>query len=180
MYEGCNKTAISSRNAIADALLSLMREKPYARITISGICKEADVSRQTFYAHFPSKDSVVSYALERKYCFHPEEHECCRGSMALKDICRAYSDYIVDQQDILEILVRNDLLYLMQSSLYDCLLSSPAYLSGYPADDRVYAADFLAGGLTGIARNYILQDDRARGDHLESLLYSLLSGAFFR
>ena len=43
-----------------------------------------------------------------------------------------------------------------------------------------YAADFLAGGLTGVARNYVQQDSTASREHLENILYSLFSGSFFR
>ena len=91
MYEGCNKTAIASQAAIAEALIELMKDKPYSRISVSEICKRAGVSRQTFYSLFASKDNVISFILERKYCFRPQDHECCRSSMTLEDICRAYA-----------------------------------------------------------------------------------------
>ena len=149
MYEGCNKTALTSQSAIAGALLSLMEEKPYSRISVSEICKCAGVSRQTFYTLFESKDNVIAFELERKYCFRPEEHECCRSSMSLEDICHAYSIYITECRDILALLVRNDILYLLQDNLYNSFLSCSFYLPECPGRDRVYAADFLAGGLTG-------------------------------
>ena len=38
----------------------------------------------------------------------------------------------------------------------------------------------LAGGLTGIARNYVLQGRDTSRDHLEDILYSLFNGSFFR
>ena len=182
MYEGCNKTALTSQSAIADALLSLMEEKPYTRISVSEICKSAGVSRQTFYTLFASKDNVIAYELERKYCFRPEEHECCRSSMSLEleDICHAYSIYITECRDILALLVRNDILYLLQDNLYNSFLSCSFYLPECPGRDRVYAADFLAGGLTGVARNYVQQDSTASREHLENILYSLFSGSFFR
>lgn len=180
MYEGCNKTALTSQSAIADALTNLMKEKPYARISVSEICKRAGVSRQTFYTLFESKDNVISFELQRKYCFRPEEHECCRSSMDLEDICHAYSLYIIQKQDILSMLVRNDIMYLMQDSLYHSLITSECYLPGYADQDRVYAADFIAGGLTGIARNYVLQGSGTSREHLEDILYSLFSGSFFR
>ena len=180
MYEGCNKTALTSQSAIADALLSLMEEKPYTRISVSEICKSAGVSRQTFYTLFASKDNVIAYELERKYCFRPEEHECCRSSMSLEDICHAYSIYITECRDILALLVRNDILYLLQDNLYNSFLSCSFYLPECPSRNRVYAADFLAGGLTGVARNYVQQDSTASREHLENILYSLFSGSFFR
>ena len=179
MYEGCNKTALTSQTAIAEALLTLMKEKPYARISVSELCKCAGISRQTFYTLFESKDNVIAYVLERKYCFRPEDHACCRSSMSLEDICHAYSFYITQKRDILDLLVRNDIMYLMQDSLYRSFLSSEFYLPDCPRGDRIYAADFLAGGLTGIARNYVLQADVTSREHLESILYSLFSGSFF-
>ena len=180
MYEGCNKTALASQSAIADALLKLMKEKPYSRISVSELCKRAGISRQTFYSLFESKDDVIAFELERKYCFHPEEHECCRTSMTLEDICHAYSVYITERRDILVLLVRNDILYLFQDSLYNTCSSCDSYLPGYPGQDRIYAADFLAGGLTGIARNYALDGSATSREHLEHILYSLFSGSFFR
>ena len=180
MYEGCNKTALTSQTAIAEALLTLMKEKPYSRISVSEICKRAGVSRQTFYTLFSSKDNVIAYELERKYCFRPEEHECCRASMSLEDICHAYSLYITQSADILEMLVNNDILYLMQDSLYRTFIDSDCCMSAGSGEDRIYAADFIAGGLTGIARNYVLQGSVSSSDHLEALLYALFNGSFFR
>ena len=180
MYEGSNKTALTSQSAIADALLSLMKEKSYARISVSEICKCAGVSRQTFYTLFESKDNVIAFELQRKYCFNPEGHESCSTSLSLKDLCHAYSFYITQRQDMIEILVRNDILYLMQDSLYRSFLSCDCYLPGCTAGDRVYAADFIAGGLTGIARNYILQENVTSREHLEQILCALFSGALFR
>ena len=153
MYEGCNKTAIASQAAIAEALIELMKDKPY---------------------------SVISFILERKYCFRPQDHECCRSSMTLEDICRAYSQYITERRDMIVLLVRNDILYLLQDSLYSSFIDCEDYLPGYPAQDRVYAADFLAGGLTGIARNYARPGTVTSQKHLEEILYSLFSGSFFR
>ena len=180
MYEGCNKTALTSQSSIIDALLLLMKEKPYSKISVSEICKKAGVSRQTFYSLFDSKEDVIACELERKYCFRPEDHDCCSASMSLEDICRAYSFYITQRQDMIEILVRNDILYLMQDSLYRSFLSCDCYLPGCTAGDRVYAADFIAGGLTGIARNYILQENVTSREHLEQILCALFSGALFR
>lgn len=71
MYEGCNKTALTSQSAIAGALLSLMEEKPYSRISVSEICKCAGVSRQTFYTLFSSKENIVLYVLHKRHTFHP-------------------------------------------------------------------------------------------------------------
>ena len=67
MYQGNNPTALQSQHWIADSLLMLMQEKPYAQITIQNICKRADLSRQTFYNMFDSKEEVLRFCLREQY-----------------------------------------------------------------------------------------------------------------
>lgn len=48
-----------SRQMIEEALFTLMREKPYAEISVSEIAKRADVARRTFYRLYQGKDDVI-------------------------------------------------------------------------------------------------------------------------
>lgn len=48
-----------TRRLLADALIVLMQEKRYEKITIQDILDRADVGRSTFYAHFPDKDALL-------------------------------------------------------------------------------------------------------------------------
>lgn len=53
-----------SKFALSNALLSLMREKPYEKISIQDIVRRAYVSRTTFYNHFSDKDAIIRCLLE--------------------------------------------------------------------------------------------------------------------
>lgn len=48
---------------IAGTLFSRLRDTPYRNITISQLCKEIPISRQTFYQHFSSKDDMLMWAV---------------------------------------------------------------------------------------------------------------------
>ncbi|MCV0394734.1 MAG: TetR/AcrR family transcriptional regulator [Rhizobiaceae bacterium] len=54
-----------TRTALADALVALIRRKPYDEITVEDILVEANVGRATFYAHFTSKDDLLARSLDR-------------------------------------------------------------------------------------------------------------------
>lgn len=53
------RSSIRSKNLIKKALVKLMHEKELARITVSDIIREADISRGTFYAHYTDINSVI-------------------------------------------------------------------------------------------------------------------------
>jgi AcrR family transcriptional regulator len=48
-----------SRKALSDAFVSLLREKPYAKISITDIVARANVGRSTFYGHFENKEQLM-------------------------------------------------------------------------------------------------------------------------
>jgi AcrR family transcriptional regulator len=48
-----------TRDALGDALVALMQEKPFDTITVQDVLDRADVSRSTFYSHFSDKDDLL-------------------------------------------------------------------------------------------------------------------------
>jgi len=48
-----------TRDALGDALIALMQEKPFDTITVQDVLDRAHVSRSTFYAHYSDKDDLL-------------------------------------------------------------------------------------------------------------------------
>jgi AcrR family transcriptional regulator len=59
-----NRQARRSMDWMLDALLLLLDEMPYDKISISAITEKAGVARQTFYRNYKSKDDIVLQYLE--------------------------------------------------------------------------------------------------------------------
>lgn len=52
-----------TRRALSSALIDLILEMGYARISIRALTQRADIGYATFYRHFKSKDELTSYVL---------------------------------------------------------------------------------------------------------------------
>lgn len=48
-----------TRDALGDALVALMQEKPFDTITVQDVLDRAHVSRSTFYSHYSDKDDLL-------------------------------------------------------------------------------------------------------------------------
>lgn len=58
------RSAIRSRRLIREAFQELLREKPFEKITVTDIVKQADINRSTFYAHYPDVRGLVEDILD--------------------------------------------------------------------------------------------------------------------
>ncbi len=178
MYQGTNKTALASQTQIADALVSLMNTTPYTQISICQICREAEVSRQTFYSLFSSKEKVITYELERNYGLDLQ-CSCKVTGLTLTDIARIYSHYFTRHRDFLCLLVDNDLIECMTDTLRCAFFSCDHFMPDFTEKKRSYMAYYLAGSLTSIAQCYVRYGEDTDEGQLQDIIQSLLGGQLF-
>lgn len=179
MYKGDNKSAVLSQQLISSALLKLMETKAYTDISISEMCKEAKVSRQTFYSLFGNKENVIIYALQNNCRYTPVTRIGSCHSANFRTFCHGYSQYIIDRQNILRILVKNDMMHCLYDVQYENLMTCKDFMDGITGEERIYLIDFIASGMNSIARNYILTGCRSDSVYLEKIMYKLFGGLFF-
>ncbi len=56
-----------TKRALASALKALMQEEPFAKISISDICKRCDMNRNSFYYHFADKYELVNWIFDTEF-----------------------------------------------------------------------------------------------------------------
>jgi AcrR family transcriptional regulator len=64
--ESVNPRSLRAKNAFRDALVVLLKQKPFDQITISTLSKKAGYSRFTFYNHFESKKDLLINIVDEK------------------------------------------------------------------------------------------------------------------
>lgn len=99
-----------SRQLIVEALLELMKEKPYQDISVTEITKKADVARRTFYFNYSDKDDVLEEFLEMfgKRLFK-RINEKTNERMSSKNFIRIYFEFWKEEIEFATILIKNNL-----------------------------------------------------------------------
>lgn len=158
MYCGKNPSALKSREWIRKALLELLKERKYAQITIKDICKKADLSRQTFYQIYASKDEVMEYHFKELFLEFKEQCGDFCG-ITVKDIACTFFEFFYNHRVLMQELFDNNLsyflekqfeLFLPQIDLFRELSSADPYLE--------YSIAYVAGALTQVLIHWFQSD----------------------
>jgi AcrR family transcriptional regulator len=151
-----------SRRLIADALLALMREKRYDRITVREILERADVGRTTFYAQFRGKDDVLASEFGRILGLLHERHLAATdqpGDQFIPGL--SLFRHIQEQRPLYEALVRGDAFdqhrRAVHRHLRDHVLRQLALATGSPdlAVPPEIVADYLVGTLLTLVHRWL-------------------------
>lgn len=106
------QAAQKRRSQLEAALLALMRTRGYAQITVTDICREADIPRRTFYHYFDSKEAVLRAVVESMLneCFLEVMLEFDRGFDAMRDsLIRNFRYWQGEAREKLDLLLDNGL-----------------------------------------------------------------------
>lgn len=172
MYQGKNRTALASQRQLADAMVVLMHRMPYTEISVAELCREASVSRQTFYSLFQNKANVIRYLL-RESCdpYVPEREP---DVSHLRQMCRYYALYITGHREIMSLLVDNGMTAMISDMLLRAFQKDGLFGHDLLEEQRKYHALFLAGGLTRLAKTFIKENTEAKD--IEEIVYLLMYG----
>ena len=59
-----DRRTIMTKTMVKDAMLELLKETSYEKITVSSLCKQAEITRTTFYLHYPNLNAVLDEVLD--------------------------------------------------------------------------------------------------------------------
>ena len=152
-----------------EALVGLMKEKPYSDITISELASRAGYDRKTYYRHFDSKDEVLQQYVALTFADMAGLMQEA-GPMTIRSGFTAYFTFWEHHMDFLELLSKNDLLHYLDKSSDELLYE----FVGRPVQPDIpetlqettdlsrYSYYFTAGGLKNVLREWISEPAESR------------------
>lgn len=152
-----NSGAERSKKCLADALFSLMKQKPFSEISITDIAREADYTRQTFYQHFTTKEDVLQYYLDdlfdREYRNTQPGTEGMDGEDLLRVVCqKAMQLFWGAHSDLAEVIMDNHLSTLLVEALvrYWSIVfhdsSVPIPMDRFSEEEKQLIYRYISGG----------------------------------
>lgn len=176
--ETTNVIAIRSKKWITDSLLKLMKEKDFEKITVKEIIKDADLTRQTFYRNFSSKEDVLKEYIEALY------EECFREINELEDknlfkILTTYFYYWHKNKDFLMLVCKSKFNYNIEKFYAPYMLvllegienyiNTPVY-----TDAQInYIKEFILGGLINLKMSWSINNYKETPEELAHIVISL-------
>lgn len=106
MYEGKHASAVRSQQELEAALMRLMQKQPFQRITITMLCQEANLSRQTFYQLFDQKEDVLRYSVLSGYAAF-ERHLLEMERFTLCTFTEEATRFFAQKKDLLNLMIRD-------------------------------------------------------------------------
>ena len=119
-----------TEKVIRDTVFSLLQTKPIERISVTEVCRLAEINRSTFYIHYMDCMDVVEKEADR-FCSGLIDYIDTHKNMESIDIIVKLHEMIHEDQDLYLLLIRGG----------DPMRSMKKFLD--------YAADFLAEKLQG-------------------------------
>ena len=170
-----------TRTALYDALVRLIRERPYDEISVQEILEAANVGRSTFYAHFTSKDDLLARSLDRLKALLTAvaaEEESARGDPReeARAVSRALFTHIADHRDIQlalaggrgEPIVRNAINRAVASAVRGLPLEAP------PGLPRELAVEFVVSTFGTVLRWWLDRHPELAPAEADALLLRLV------
>lgn len=179
MYNGNNPTAIKSQQWLTETLIELMEEKNYADISIMDICKKADLSRQTFYNYFESKDDLFRYLLRSTYA---EKISSLTEIPSSKEAISAFVSVVRENPRMVNAIVKNNMGNLVSDEIFNAITD---FLSKFIPDfehqpDFSYHIVLLSGALTHFMLYYARNNKDLSEKEMTKILETFLSGKVFK
>jgi AcrR family transcriptional regulator len=179
MYSGNNPTAIKSQRWLTETLIELMEEKPYEDISIMDICKKADLSRQTFYNFFDSKDELFRYLLKSIYI---EKLNSLKEIPSSNEAISAFVSVVRENPRIVNAIVKNNMGNLVSDEIFNAITN---FLNRFIPNfdhqpDFSYHIVLLSGALTHFMLYYARNNEELSEKEMTKILETFLSGKIFK
>lgn len=177
-----DRRVIYTKKAIRDSFIALQREKPIEKISVTELCKSADINRGTFYSHY-SDPYKLREALQNELVETLEKRVAERGNTRLtyvetfelfkeqKELCKIFAGPYADKSALLDIVSRQADAFMLEHN---------QYISNIPDGQVAYLRMFIVSVISMTMKkwfdNELADDPQELADMLEKFCFHGIRG----
>ena len=170
---GNNKKATDFlKECMSDALISLMEQKDFSKITVNDIADIAGVNRSTWFRNFNSKNEALTFKMIRLWNRWSDEHGLMERKRFTLDNANEFFCFNYEYRRILRIIYTSHLQSVLYDSFYQVMMPQ------FGADaEECYHARFYSYGLFGLLDEWIRRDFYETPQEMAQLIHKITANA---
>ena len=178
---------------MSDALLDLLKTKPFAYITISEICKKAEVNRSTFYLHYENTadllaetgqrllDDFRSYFMVDTVALTAHFANCEEKELNFitEEYLHPYLSYIRDNRHVFATILKHANSFHFDAvfqRLFQHVFDPILHRFGYPAEERKYVMMFYLSGINALVLEWLKDGCRKSIEEVSHIIRECIFG----
>ena len=178
---------------MSDALLDLLKTKPFAYITISEICKKAGVNRSTFYLHYENTADLLAETEQRllgdflsyfmvdtvALTAHFADCEEKELNFITEEYLHPYLSYIRDNRHVFATILRHANSFHFDAvfqRLFQHVFDPILHRFGYPAEERKYVMMFYLSGINALVLEWLKDGCRKSIEEVSHIIRECIFG----
>jgi AcrR family transcriptional regulator len=175
MYQGKNPKALLSEKLLIEALLNLMEQKIYNEINIKEICQIADISRQTFYKLFKTKDELLEYVIDSVFKEIVKEIST-NAPVDTITTTAVFVRVFYANKRLMDLIIKNNLETIFVKKFMQAITGITFIVDPKSKISNLdYIFAYYSGGLTNILIHWSQDPDRIPPEELSKLISNIIN-----
>ncbi len=162
--------------AVRKSLIELMGEEKFEDITISMLCKNAGISRKTFYMHYASLDDVITDIGKDMYAQMSDRFKSKGSDYGMRDVLKDINEIISNNLDTYFKMATSESHHEFHIALeiaFQKIVADVCRNSyGLTSPNLEYYSTFFASGIISVYGKWFRSHEKQPKEKLEQILYS--------
>lgn len=162
--------------AVRKSLIDLMGEQKFEDITISMLCKNAGISRKTFYMHYCSLDDVITDIGKDMYNQMSDRFKSKGVGYGMRDVLNDINEIISNNLESYHKMATSESHHEFHIALeiaFQKIVADVCRNSyGLTSPNLEYYSAFFASGIISVYGRWFRSNEKQPREKLEQILYS--------
>ena len=167
------KTTEFLKECLSDALIRLMREKPFEKISVNEIAETAGINRSTWFRNYNSKNEALTFKFVQTWNKWADEHAIAVRNRFTLNNAKDFFQFNYEIRHIMQVVYSAN----MQSTVFDAFyqVMTPQYGANIK---ECYEARFYSYALFGLLDEWIKRGYAESVEEMVQIFFEVMDSPY--